>query len=83
VTATSDVSAPLGTIITATATCPPGTKILGGGISGAVSIANQQSRVAARANFPSGPDQWTGAAIVTSGLVGATASINVYAVCTV
>jgi collagen triple helix repeat protein len=83
VSATTPVSAPLGTVATATATCPAGTKILGGGIQISVSVAVQQSRVATRESYPSAADAWTGSIVITSALVGATATINTYAVCTV
>jgi Collagen triple helix repeat (20 copies) len=83
VTATTPVSAPLGTVASATATCPVGKKILGGGVTITVTVLAQQSRVASRDNFPSAPNAWTGTLVVTSGLVGASATISVYAVCTV
>ena len=83
VTATTPASAPLGTVATATATCPAGTKVMGGGMSISVSVAGQRSRVSTDSNYPSAPDAWTGSLVIASGLVGATATVNVYAVCTV
>jgi Collagen triple helix repeat (20 copies) len=83
VSATTPVSAPLGTVASATATCPAGKKILGGGITITVTVTAQQSRVASRDNFPSASNAWTGTLVITSGLVGASATISVYAVCTV
>lgn len=83
VSASTDVSAPLGSVASATATCPTGKKIMGGGIQIGVSVANQAGRIATRESYPSAPNAWTGSLVVTSGLVGASATINVYAVCTV
>ncbi len=83
VSATTPLSAPLGTVATATVTCPAGKKILGGGITVSTSVANQLNRAAPRENFPSAPNAWTGTVVITSALVGSTATINAYAVCTV
>ncbi|HET6643086.1 MAG TPA: hypothetical protein VFG93_07410 [Gaiellaceae bacterium] len=83
VSATTLVSAPLGTIATATATCPTGKKIMGGGITLSTSVANQLNRATPRENYPSAANAWTGTLVITSALVGSTATINVYAVCTV
>jgi Collagen triple helix repeat (20 copies) len=82
-TATTVLSAPLGTVATATATCPAGKRIMGGGVTLSTSVANQLNRAAARENYPSAPNAWTGTLVITSALVGSTATINVYAVCTV
>jgi Collagen triple helix repeat (20 copies) len=83
VSATTPISAPLGTVASATATCPAGKKILGGGVTITVTVTAQQSRVAPRDNFPSASNAWTGTLVITSGLIGASATISVYAVCTV
>jgi hypothetical protein len=83
VSATTPLSAPLGTVATATATCPAAKKILGGGITVSTSVAAQLNRAAPRENFPSAANAWTGTIVITSALVGSTATINVYAVCTV
>jgi hypothetical protein len=83
VSASTPLNAPLGTIATATATCPAGTKILGGGATVHVSVPAQVTRVEKFEDYPSAPDAWTGSIFVTSGLVGASATITVYAVCTV
>jgi hypothetical protein len=56
---------------------------MGGGITLTVSVAAQQGRARVRDDYPSAPNAWTGSLVVTSGLVGATATISVYAVCTV
>jgi hypothetical protein len=83
VSATTPVSAPLGTIATAIASCPVGKKILGGGITVSTSVPNQVNRVVVREDYPSAPDAWTGSLFLTSALVGSTATISVYAICTV
>jgi hypothetical protein len=83
VSATTPISAPLGTVASATATCPAGTSILGGGITVTTSVPNQLGRAVPRENYPSAPNAWTGSLVITSGLVGSTATITVYAVCTV
>jgi Collagen triple helix repeat (20 copies) len=83
VSATTPGNAALGTVVSATATCPLGKKILGGGVTLTVSIAAQQGRARVRDDYPSAPDAWTGTLVVTAGLVGASATISVYAVCTV
>jgi hypothetical protein len=83
VSATTPISAPLGTVASATATCPAGTSILGGGITVTTSVPNQLGRAVPRKNYPSAPNAWTGSLVITSGLVGSTATITVYAVCTV
>ena len=80
--ATTVINAPLGSIATATATCPAGRKIIRGGVAVSTSVASQLNRAATRENYPSAPNAWTGTLVITSGLVGSTATINVYAVCT-
>jgi hypothetical protein len=83
VSASTPFNAPLGTVATATATCPAGKKILGGGVTLTVTVPAQHNRAVVRENYPSAADAWTGTLIITSGLVGAQATISVYAVCTV
>jgi hypothetical protein len=83
VSATTPISAPQGTVASATATCPAGTSIMGGGITVVTSVPNQLNRAAPRENYPSAPNAWTGSIVIISGLVGSTATITVYAVCTV
>jgi hypothetical protein len=83
VSATTPINAPQGTVASATATCPAGTSILGGGITVTTSVPNQLGRAVPRENYPSAPNAWTGSIVITSGLVGSTATIAVYAVCTV
>ena len=83
VSATTPVNAQQGTVASATATCPAGKKIMGGGITITLSIPTQLNRAAPRENYPSAPNAWTGTLVITSTLVGASATISVYAVCTV
>jgi hypothetical protein len=76
-------NAPAGTIFTATATCPAGKKVLGGGFQLSVTITAQFARVDGMGSYPSGPSAWTASGIVFSTLVGAAASIKPWAVCAV
>ena len=82
-TVSSGFNAPGGTVISAIATCPSGTKVLGGGYRLDESLQTQQSRVRSSDSFPSGASEWTASAIVTRTLVGSEASITALAVCTV
>jgi hypothetical protein len=81
VSSSTPVNAPLGTVATATATCPAGKSILGGGTTVAVSVSTQANRVQRTEDYPSAPDAWTGTVVVTSGLVGASATVTAYAIC--
>ncbi len=66
-----------------TNTCPAGKKILGGGYTYAISMANQTSRVAVD-SYPSAGNAWTATVRVHQALGGSvTISLSVYAVCTV
>jgi maltoporin len=74
----------MGTTVTATATCPAGKKILGGGGSYTVSNASQANRVGLIASYPSAANAWTVTARVHQGLSsGFTTTVTTYAVCTV
>jgi maltoporin len=74
----------MGTMVTATATCPAGKKILGGGGSYTVSNASQISRVGLIETYPSAANAWTVTARVHQGLSsGFTTTVTAYAVCTV
>jgi hypothetical protein len=71
-------------VVSATAACPAGKKILGGGGSYSVSNAGQTSRVALVASYPSAANAWTTSLRVNQGLgSGVTATVRAYAVCTV
>ena len=81
---TSAAAAPANTIVSATVTCPSGTKILGGGGTYTVSNANQYSRVAIVQSYPSAANAWTFAVRVNTALgAGVTLTVSTYAVCTV
>jgi hypothetical protein len=72
-----------GTKVTATATCPAGTKILGGGGRSGATVASQERRVSLYESYPSAADAWTATTITDSGMgSGSMATIQVYAVCT-
>jgi hypothetical protein len=74
----------VGTVVSATATCPAGKKILGGGGSYTVSNSGQVSRVALIASFPSAANAWTTSVRANQGLgSGVTVTVSTYAVCTV
>ena len=81
---TSSAGALAGTIVSATATCPSGTKILGGGGTNTVSNANQYNRVAPVQSYPSAAGAWTVAVRVITTLGPAvTLTVVAHAVCTV
>jgi hypothetical protein len=73
----------MGTVVTATATCPAGKKILGGGGTYTVSSSAQFARVALLASYPSSATAWSVSVRVNQGLgSGVTATARAYAVCT-
>jgi hypothetical protein len=80
----SAANAATGTLVTATKTCPAGTKILGGGATYTVSNASRSNRVALVSSYPSSGTAWTATLRVLSTLgAGVTATVTTYAVCTV
>jgi hypothetical protein len=73
----------MGTMVTATATCPAGKKILGGGASYSVSSSSQTNRVDLVVSIPSAANAWTASLRVGQNLTsGVTATVRTYAVCT-
>ena len=83
-TATSAVNAPIRTTVSATATCPTGTKVFGGGGQVGITVAAQLNKVAMLASFPSGPSAWRVTVLVNTALTGgAQATVSSTAVCTV
>ena len=83
VSSASAAGATSGTVLTATATCPAGMKILGGGASYTVSNSAQTIRVDLIASIP-GVNVWTASVRVNQTLgSGVTATVRAYAVCTV
>ena len=80
--ATSASGAAIGTRVTATATCPAGTVLLGGG--GNATSTDASGRAVLVSSYPSGSDTWTAAAIVNDAKLatGKTISVTAYAVCT-
>ncbi|HEY7732172.1 MAG TPA: hypothetical protein VH950_14920 [Gaiellaceae bacterium] len=74
----------LGTPATATATCPPGTVLLGGGASATTSLGTQLDRVALAESAPVAPNLWRATAMTLHQLSAANrARILVWVVCTV
>jgi len=69
------------TSITATATCPAGTVVLGGGAF--VSNTQQTLRTVLVGSRPTSTTVWQATAVVTTALSGgATATLTAYVVCT-
>jgi hypothetical protein len=66
-----------GAAATSTATCPAGTKLLGGG---ARITETGNTKAAVSASFPSGASVWTATSLVTTGGNGQ-AQIAAYAIC--
>lgn len=80
---TSAATAPRGTTIAATAMCPTGKVLLGGGAKATTSSPNA-SDVALEASYPSSGTTWTAiAAVGIAGLpAGATLTVQAFIVCT-
>jgi hypothetical protein len=79
---TSAVNAPRNTIIIATATCPSGAVVLGGG--GYVqTTATQKERALLLSSYPSAPDTWRALGVVTISALGGgnTMTVTAYALC--
>jgi hypothetical protein len=70
-----------GTMFTATAACPAGKTVFGGGGQVTVSLTTQLGRAALKESYPSGPSQWTAVGVVTTTLVGSFATVTARAVC--
>ncbi|HUF02319.1 MAG TPA: hypothetical protein VMN35_07835 [Gaiellaceae bacterium] len=79
---TSAVNAPRNTTITATATCPAGTVVLGGGAL-VTTTATQTERAQLVASYPSAADTWSAAGVVAISALGGgkTMSVTAYALC--
>lgn len=76
--------APLGTMVSAQATCPSGTVLLGGGGTASASSANAstQGPVALVASFPSASTTWKVTGMVTASLSGQRVlTVTAYVVC--
>jgi hypothetical protein len=79
-------AAAAGSIATATATCPAGKVLLGGGASVTTSLGTQLQRVALAESAPVAPNQWRASAITIANLTPAgtnRARVRVWVVCTV
>jgi hypothetical protein len=71
-----------GTSDTVTATCPTGTKVLGGGYSIATAVAGEAGDVVATASFPSGTGTWQVNAQVVPGVtLTGTWTVTAFATC--
>jgi hypothetical protein len=78
---TSAAGAGAGTLLSATATCPAGKVLLGGGAL----VTNTQAaqRVVLTGSRPTSTTVWTATAVVITGLTGVnTATVTAYAICT-
>lgn len=79
---TSAVNAPRNTIITATATCPSGAVVLGGGALVATT-ATQKERAQLSSSYPSATNRWTAGGVVAIAALGGgnTMTVTAYALC--
>ena len=79
---TSAANAPRNTLITASATCPAGKVLLGGGGS-VTTTAPQKERATLVASYPATADAWTAIGVVgISALgVGRTMTVTAYGLC--
>jgi hypothetical protein len=70
------------TTVTATATCPSGTVLLGGGAF-VSTTATQKERAILQSSYPSSTTVWTGVGVVGIGALGAgqTMTVTAYALC--
>lgn len=76
--ATSAPAAPRHTLVSATATCPAGTALLGGGGS-ITSTATQKDRSVIVSSYPSSADTWTAVGVVATAALPATQTMTVIA----
>jgi hypothetical protein len=79
---TSPPNAPRNTVITATATCPAGKVLLGGGAN-VTTTAPQKERAHLVGSYPSSAGTWTGVGVVGISNLGAgrTMTVGAYALC--
>jgi hypothetical protein len=72
-----------GTVVTATADCPAGEVLLGGGAAATTNQAPEAARFALQSSAPLDADSWRATAIVQLVLVpGQTVSVHATAICT-
>jgi hypothetical protein len=64
---------------TATATCPSGSSLLGGG--GTTSVVTGTALTALFESYPSAPDTWTASGVKAPGTIGSSLVVTAYAVC--
>lgn len=79
---TSVPNPPRNTVVTASASCPAGKVLLGGG-AWATTTATQKERVHLMASYPSAADTWTGIGVVAISALGSgrTMTVTAYALC--
>jgi hypothetical protein len=79
---TSAANAPLNTLVTATATCPGGKVLLGGGAH-VTTTATQKSRAVLVSSYASSTTTWTAIGVVATGALGAgyTMTVTAFALC--
>jgi len=80
--ATSAANAAVNTLTTATASCPAGKVLLGGGAQ-VTTTATQKSRAVLVSSYPSAAATWSATVVATVALgAGITMTVTAYAVCT-
>jgi hypothetical protein len=73
-----------GTLMTATATCPDGKVLLGGGaqITDSSETGDTNDRVVLRSSYPSSTTEWTATAVVIDQIYGfRTVTVQAFALC--
>jgi hypothetical protein len=77
----SAVNPAANTVVSATASCPAGTNVLGGGAR-VTTTAAVVSRAVLQASYPSAAGTWTATGVTTGALgAGRTMTVTAYAIC--
>ena len=79
ITATNSAGLPMGTAVSATATCPAGTVVLSGGVVQTPPVATPSATL--MASYPDTDHSWFGSFKNSNGFALGTVTITVYAIC--